>query len=116
MRNSSVEAMQDSFAAQEAACHPRRHRVDDYSAPNRWLHFFRSILPTGNLSLCVPEEHLCDSGIRKGYYVFMTAHLLALVRQVNRALGSATCGPSILFLMPKHSVESRMLYPNSVIA
>src|SRR5437667_10374779 len=48
--------------------------------------------------------------------IFMIAHLFTLVRQVKRALGSATCGPSILFLMPKHSVESRMLYPNSVIA
>jgi hypothetical protein len=40
VRNSSVEAMQNSFAAQAATCHPRRHRVDDYSAPNRWIHLF----------------------------------------------------------------------------
>jgi hypothetical protein len=52
------------------------------------------------------KKNDCDFGIRKDYYVFMTAHLLTLVRQVKRALGSATCGPSILLLMPKHSVEA----------
>ncbi len=41
----------------------------------------------------------------------MTAHLLTLVRPVKRALSSTTCGPSILVLMPKHSVVNRMLYP-----
>src|SRR2546430_15909938 len=71
------------FAAQEAACHPRRHRVDDYSAPNRWLHFFRSTLPTGNLSLFDQEERLCDSGTRKD--VFMTA-LVDLRRAIRNEL------------------------------
>src|SRR6266852_5641830 len=48
-------------------------RIDEYSAPNRKLHFFRSTLLAGNVSLREQQERLCGSRIRKDYYIFMTA-------------------------------------------
>jgi len=52
--------------------------VDDYSAPTDGLYFFRSTLPTGNLSLCDQEERVVRLGNRKGTITFFMTALVDL--------------------------------------
>jgi hypothetical protein len=108
MPNSSVEAMQDSGRHSGSAPPPSSSRYGLFgSKPKAPLLSFNSVCRK-----CQPMRATRTivrvSGIRKDYYIFMTA-LVDLGGRWKRTFGSATWIHLISLRMPEHSVESRML-------
>src|SRR5258705_840533 len=64
------------FAAQEAACHPRRHRVDDYSTIRLQTDGSTSFVQHSLRGISAYANKKNDCATRepeRDYYVFMTA-------------------------------------------